>query len=318
MDFGTTARLHQTLSSTSRSRARVLPPRSNSTRTTSHQMTSRTARPGVRFVRHDPDAVLRASQRAQEQTNPVPPPAEAAAARSSTSSASEAMRSRHEQRRQREEGQKSKDALLGRERTELLLEENMQRQRMEELKIAQFEAASVSDSSIPLRLKKSPPSSSASQRITKAAATSVSPSSSPPESPRSTATTFDPVPQSTEDARKLAVHLGFQNNDTIHATVPMMEISPGVTARLRGVTEIRDYVRRDEIVPVLCFACELAMFTIADASYVLCPSCRVVNPNQEVEENEFRGVASDEGGVGLGFTFQDLQNIQMEILQDDN
>lgn len=170
--------------------------------------------------------------------------------------------------------------------------DDLQRLRMEELKIAQFEASSLSNASGPLRQKETPTRNAPSSTST----------SSRPGSPRSTATNLS-------DANA-------QKSPATAQTMPMMEISPGVTAQLRGVAEIREYVRRDEITPCLCFACELAMFTIADASYVLCPACRVVNPNQEVQEHEIQGVTSGSGGVGLGFTFQDLQKIQLEILQE--
>ena len=49
------------------------------------------------------------------------------------------------------------------------------------------------------------------------------------------------------------------------------------------------------------------MCCIMDASYVLCPVCKVVNPM----EGSADGL---EGGVGLGFTLDDLREFQSEIL----
>lgn len=95
--------------------------------------------------------------------------------------------------------------------------------------------------------------------------------------------------------------------------MPMIEISPGVHVRLRGAAETRDCIRRDEYTPATCFACELDIFCISNASFVLCPNCRVVNPLGDGSEQQD---AMMKGGVGLGFTFDELQRVQLEILQE--
>lgn len=46
-----------------------------------------------------------------------------------------------------------------------------------------------------------------------------------------------------------------------------------------------------------------------DANYVLCPTCKVVSPMEGCAEG-----GGLDGGVGLGFTFDDLQQWQHEIL----
>lgn len=82
-------------------------------------------------------------------------------------------------------------------------------------------------------------------------------------------------------------------------------IAPGVTARLRGAKETWACIEQDAFLPTQCFCCEAEICCIMDASYVLCPACKVVSPLEN-------GV--EEGGVGLGFTFEDLQKWQYEIL----
>ena len=44
-----------------------------------------------------------------------------------------------------------------------------------------------------------------------------------------------------------------------------------------------------------------------DATYVLCPVCKVVSPLDN-------GIDAVQGGVGLGFSFDDLQKWQTEII----
>ena len=94
-----------------------------------------------------------------------------------------------------------------------------------------------------------------------------------------------------------------------------IEIAPGTHARLRGAQETWECVERDFYMPVTCILCNMDLCCIMDANYVLCPSCRVVSPMEGSGGTE--GGKAD-GGVGLGFTFEDLQRWQMEILQKRN
>jgi hypothetical protein len=86
-----------------------------------------------------------------------------------------------------------------------------------------------------------------------------------------------------------------------------IEIMPGVLARLRGAKETWKCVENDFYLPVTCFSCTTGLCCIMDANYVLCPLCRVISP--------LEGCATDQnGGVGLGFTVDDLRQWQYEIL----
>ena len=87
-----------------------------------------------------------------------------------------------------------------------------------------------------------------------------------------------------------------------------IEIAPGISARLRGAKETYACIENDFFLPTTCFCCEENLFCIMDADFVLCPHCRVVSPM-----GEETGGPSD-GGVGLGFTYDDLQNYQSDIL----
>jgi hypothetical protein len=86
-----------------------------------------------------------------------------------------------------------------------------------------------------------------------------------------------------------------------------LEIAPGHYARLRGADETWACVERDFYMPVTCFACTSELCCIQDATYVLCPNCRVVSPMDGMEPTH-------DGGVGLGFTMDDLCRWQAEIL----
>jgi hypothetical protein len=105
-----------------------------------------------------------------------------------------------------------------------------------------------------------------------------------------------------------------------------IEISPGACVRLRGAEETWDCIGRDFFMPCTCFGCLHELCCIQDADYVLCPKCRVVSPMDSTfygSESSYPTAASStstasiehEGGVGLGFTFDDLLKWQAEIIQ---
>ena len=93
----------------------------------------------------------------------------------------------------------------------------------------------------------------------------------------------------------------------------LIEISPRVSEPLRRADETVTAVRHDFYVPVSCFGCSHDIFCIADAKYVICPSCRVVSP---IEEGALEGRSLNQHGLGLGFTCESLFQIQSEILSE--
>lgn len=90
----------------------------------------------------------------------------------------------------------------------------------------------------------------------------------------------------------------------------MVEVIPGVHARLRGSEETYQAIQEDFYVPTICDCCSSTVFVIQDAGYVLCPDCRVV---YTVEEPSSRSRV--EGGVGLGFKYKELIRWQQEIIE---
>jgi hypothetical protein len=99
-----------------------------------------------------------------------------------------------------------------------------------------------------------------------------------------------------------------KNNGAGAVKCMMIEIAPGEYARLRGADETWKAIKYDFFVPCVCTCCTLTLFCIQDATYVLCPECRVVCP---LENN-----CGDNGGVGLGFKIEDLVDWQKEIEND--
>jgi hypothetical protein len=89
----------------------------------------------------------------------------------------------------------------------------------------------------------------------------------------------------------------------------MIEISPGVLVRLRGADETWKAIELDYYMPTECFCCQATIFCIQNADYVLCPDCRVVS---RMEDSSSQGM----GGVGLGFTYEDLARWQADILRN--
>jgi hypothetical protein len=93
-----------------------------------------------------------------------------------------------------------------------------------------------------------------------------------------------------------------------------IELSPGVHVRLRGADETWKAIANDFYMPAECICCELMIFCIQNADYVLCPDCRVVS---RMEDPSSAGVGdvSGVGGVGLGFKYEDLARWQEDILR---
>jgi hypothetical protein len=88
----------------------------------------------------------------------------------------------------------------------------------------------------------------------------------------------------------------------------------GQSVRLRGSRETWAAVRNDFIVPCTCLCCETLIFCIANAEYIICPNCRVISRVHSEEEEATTNDATNNDGVGLGFTMEDLGRWQQEIL----
>ena len=110
--------------------------------------------------------------------------------------------------------------------------------------------------------------------------------------------------------------LSIQNIHTSTAIVEAQQnttfitIAPGVEARLRGADETYDCINNDFFLPTCCHFCEDQLCCIQDASYILCPSCMTVSPLDVAPLSSRR-----DGGVGLGFTLDELYEWQNEIAE---
>lgn len=109
-------------------------------------------------------------------------------------------------------------------------------------------------------------------------------------------------------AKRPSKQLPFEKKEN-HSPTSMktIEVSPGEHLRLRGADETWRAVQLDYYSPYECMCCSLTVFCILDAAFVLCPACRVVSPTVGSLAH------GSDGGVGLGFTIEDLAKWQEEI-----
>ena len=86
-----------------------------------------------------------------------------------------------------------------------------------------------------------------------------------------------------------------------------IKIAPGLTARLRRAQETYACIAKDFYIPTSCADCSASLFCIQDANYVLCPLCKVVGRLEGGADLEY------DGGIGIGFTWEYLQQFQQKL-----
>ena len=86
-----------------------------------------------------------------------------------------------------------------------------------------------------------------------------------------------------------------------------ISIGPGQHVLFRGAAETWKAIQDDFYLPCSCIGCSLMLFCIQDASYVICPKCFDVTPLTYLDVSD--------GGVGLGFTLEELSDCQKEIIK---
>lgn len=91
-----------------------------------------------------------------------------------------------------------------------------------------------------------------------------------------------------------------------------VEVFPGVFMMLRGSEETWQAVQANHICNAFCICCGSSLYCIRDADFVLCPDCRAISPVYNGSEDKLKDAKRVGGGVGLGFTPQDLVNWQSE------
>ena len=96
----------------------------------------------------------------------------------------------------------------------------------------------------------------------------------------------------------------------------MIQVSPGVSMRLRDANETKQAIKDDNFTPCLCWACQESIFCIADASYVVCPVCQSIGPMMDTGDSSWGSFDIVDGGVGLGFTIEDLEVMQWDCINE--
>jgi hypothetical protein len=97
-----------------------------------------------------------------------------------------------------------------------------------------------------------------------------------------------------------------------HKVATTIQVSPGEYMRMRGADETWKAIMDDFYMPCTCVGCNLTLFSIQDATFVLCPICRVISPMEGIVYDSY------DGGVGLGFTIEELGKWQEEIAVQQN
>jgi len=92
-----------------------------------------------------------------------------------------------------------------------------------------------------------------------------------------------------------------------------VEIAPGQHVRLRGAEETWAAIEQGFYLPATCFGCTLDLYCIQDADFVLCPLCRVISPVDGISETQRNSLMRRGGGLGLGFTGEDLRQWQSDM-----
>ena len=78
-----------------------------------------------------------------------------------------------------------------------------------------------------------------------------------------------------------------------------MEISPGHFVPIHGADETEEAIARDHVLSTVCSCCSRQLFCIANAEFVICPTCREISP---VDFNTLGNF-----GIGLGLTPETLR-----------
>ena len=117
---------------------------------------------------------------------------------------------------------------------------------------------------------------------------------------------LDPMEPASEEMEELDAKMPAKPVPTSN----WIEISPGVTAKLRGANETIRAVRENFFTKVTCWECDQAIFCILDCRWTICPNCRFVSP-LEYEKDSGSG-AGYSHGLGLGLTRKTLWSMQQD------
>lgn len=141
-----------------------------------------------------------------------------------------------------------------------------------------------------------------------------------------------PALQDLEDSGSSSRGTDSSSSSSSGADLAMVDIGNGTLLRLRGAEETWRAIANDFYTPGECTCCETTLFCIQDAGtstprrhsysnllahgrwtdYFICPGCRVICPLNDGKKSIVRG-----GGVGLGFTFEELSLWQQEMTANE-
>jgi hypothetical protein len=111
-------------------------------------------------------------------------------------------------------------------------------------------------------------------------------------------------------------HINFDRKPSIQedpASRLEVEVMPGVFLPLHGSQETLSAMQEGQLVSCTCFVCTRTIMCVSQASYVLCPDCRVVSPveSSSVSKTMKRGasLSGEAGGVGLGMKLEHYHSL---------
>lgn len=103
-----------------------------------------------------------------------------------------------------------------------------------------------------------------------------------------------------------------------------------IRAPLRRGSDIIQAVARDMCLPAICTGCSADLFCIADALFIICPSCQSISPAEECytnhtnllllaaeDNNDTDTACRNRHGVALGFTYETLFQIQSDLAAEE-
>jgi len=94
----------------------------------------------------------------------------------------------------------------------------------------------------------------------------------------------------------------------------LIQVYPGIWEALRGSQETEAAIKRDFYTNLECLGCDMEVFCIRDARYVMCPSCKFIGYVQdEPEELNVNSRVFVQHGLGLGFTGKTLCEIKQKV-----
>lgn len=96
---------------------------------------------------------------------------------------------------------------------------------------------------------------------------------------------------------------------------PEIEVAPGVYMMLHGSVETMQALQENRLSQCICMACTMSLYAVEYATFVLCPTCRVVSP-KDIDcsgvEASYLGAGSSDRGVGLGLTEEVYEQCTMQ------